>query len=87
MRVIPRWSAMLKPGRLGHLDLFGQGLVAMYPKSPNRNCGKRSAHDPRKMAWNTKLWVVDWTDERVEMEVVVWSAILLDKTGNDVKYS
>ena len=80
-------STMWKPGRLGHLDLFGKGLVAMCPKSPSRNCGRRSDHDPRKMAWNTKLWVVDWTDGRVEMEVVVWRTILLDETGSDVKWS
>ena len=30
---------------------------------------------------------VDWTDGRVEMEVVVWRAILLDETGSDVKWS
>ena len=28
---------------------------------------------------------VDWTDGRVEMEVVVWRAILWVETGNNVK--
>ena len=55
----PTLSTKWKPGRLGHLDWFGKGWVAMYPKSPSQNCGKRSDHVPRKMAWNTKLWVVD----------------------------
>ena len=83
----PTLSTTSKPGRLGHLDLVGKGLVAMYPKSPSRNCGKRSDHCPGKMAWNTKLWVVEWTDKRVEMEVLVWRTMSSDETGNDVKWS
>ena len=44
---------------------------------PVRIVGKGGGdHVPRKMAWNTRLWVVDWTDEKVEMEVMVWGAIL-----------
>ena len=61
----PTLSTTSKPGRLGHLDLVGKGLVAMYPKSPVLKCGKRRDHGPRRMAWNTKLWVVEWTDKRV----------------------
>ena len=64
----PTLSTTSKPGRLGHLDLVGKGLVAMYPKSPSRKCGRRSDHGPRRMAWNTKLWVVEWTNKKVEME-------------------
>ena len=46
----PTLDTTSKPGRLGHLGLGGKGLVAMYPKSPSWNCGKRSDHGPRKMA-------------------------------------
>ena len=68
----PTWSAKWKPGRLGHLDWFGKGLgfVAMYPKSPSLNCGRRNGLVPRKMAWNTMLWVVDWTNGTVEVDVM-----------------
>ena len=82
----PTWSAKWKPDRLGHLDWFGKGLVAMYPKSPSLNCGKRSGLVPRKMAWSTKLWVVDWTNGKVEMEVMVWKVILWVVTGSNVKW-
>ena len=68
----PTLSTMWKPGRLGHLDWFGKGLgfVAMYPKSPSLNCGRRNGLVPRKMAWNTMLWVVDWTNGTVEVDVM-----------------
>ena len=31
--------------------------------------------------------MVEWTGKRVEMEVVVWRAMSLDETGNDVEWS
>ena len=45
----PTLSTTSKPGRLGHLDLVGKGLVAMYPKSPSSEVsekeGSRSQED------------------------------------------
>ena len=77
----PTWNARWKPDRLDHLDWFGTGLVATYPKSPSQNGGIDRV--PKRMAWSTMWWVVDWTCGQVEMVV---KAILWVVAGNTVKW-
>ena len=79
----PTWSTSWKAGQLGHRDWFETGLVATYPKSPSQSCGKRIDRVPKRMAWSTMLWVVDWTSGHVEKEVM---GILWVVTGNNVKW-
>ena len=79
----PTWSTNWKAGQLGHLDWVETGLVATYPKSPSQSGGKGIDRVPKRMAWSTMLWVVDWMSGHVEKEVM---AILWVVTGNNVKW-
>ena len=50
-------------------------MIVVVVEVEGHEVAVHEVHDepPREIvAWKNKLWVVEWTEKKVEMEVLVW---------------